>query len=77
MDFNNYSYDWHAKDVIMSFDVDGSRQSVSILNSLNTHAGSMNYQVNSILEIHENHETGHLFYDSFRDLITHPYETLS
>ncbi len=59
---------WHAKDILLSY-ISDEKQCVSVLNSLNIHAGSMNYQVNSILEIHESEETGFDFFNSFEELI--------
>ncbi len=65
---NKYSTYWHAKDILLSY-MDDGKQCVSVLNSLNIHAGSMNYQVNSILEIHESEKTGFDFYYSFKDMV--------
>ena len=65
---NSYPMYWHAKDILMSY-VAEEKECVSILNSLNIHAGSMNYQVNSILEIHETEQTGFEFYNYFKAFI--------
>ena len=51
----------HNKDVLLSYSIDGNRVYVSILNSLNTHSGSSNYQCNHIFIITEKNYDNSIF----------------
>ena len=59
------NYGVHTKDIQMSYVENGSRQYVSILNSLNFHQGSSAFQANSFLVIKENDTIGNNVYTDF------------
>ena len=65
-EFRHYGY--HTKDLQLSYVEDGQRYYISLLNSLNFHAGAMFGQSNSVLVIKESESTGNSFYSNFKDL---------
>lgn len=69
--FKNIKTSWqqvHEKDLLMSYELNGERKYVSILNSCNFHVGAMYYQTNQILVIKETAETGKVVYETMGEL---------
>ncbi len=58
---NATSYSVHAKDILMSYEKNGSRKYVSIINSCNFHAVALYYESNHILVIKETAENHGVF----------------
>lgn len=56
---------YHTKDLQLSYSIGGERHYVTLYNSLNMHEGSMSYQVNTILVIHETVATGSQLYTEY------------
>ncbi len=69
-DINNYVVYYHTKDLQLSYQEEGERYYVTILNSLNFHEGSMYHQSNTILVIKETAETGNDLYTDYAILTT-------
>ena len=55
----------HSKDIMMSYQLDGTRHYVSIMTSCNYYMIAFNIRANSILVINETDETGNGFYRAF------------
>ena len=62
---NQRTIGYHTKDLQLSYSINGERHFVTLYNSLNMHEGSMSYQANTILVIHETEATGHALYTQY------------
>ena len=67
---NDYSIPYHIKDLQLSYATGGERHYVTVYNTLNFHEGSMSYQSNSVLIIHETDKTGNGFYTDYAIMTT-------
>lgn len=67
---NTRWFNYHIKDLQLSYVENGQRQWVVVYNTLNMHEGSMAYQSNVMLIVKENEETGNHFYTDYAILTT-------
>lgn len=73
LEFINFKTTWdkvHNKDFLMSYERDGKRQYVSIINSCNFNDGALFYQFNFILIVNENDDVGKIVYNSLGSVST-------
>lgn len=67
---NTRWFNYHIKDLMLSYVEEGQRQWVVVYNTLNMHEGSMAYQANLMLIVKETEETGNHFYTDYAILTT-------
>lgn len=65
---NEIDYAYHNKDLQISYAENGVRHYVTLYNSLNMHGGSMYYQTNTLLVIHETEQTGNYTYLTYKSM---------